>query len=341
MLGRVVRRLVCGAVIAGTAVLAVPVDARSQTAVTVALPAQSLLFAPFYIAQSQNLFRDRNLDVKVVYAAGPAVISAVLSKSADFALIGGGIHLAAAVRNQKVVAIANTQDRFTTDIVVRKDKLAALGVREDADVTAKIRALKGLVIGIDAVNGLPHGFVRYLAKKAGLDAERDLTFTPLQPPAMVGALKQGTIDAMVFSPPFSLLGMQAGGAMWLSGTTAEFDELSPFPYNVVVVRPDYCRSKAATCRSFVDALKSAIALMKQKPDQSLAAVKSDFATMDPDLLRGSLAIFSRMAVSDLRITPQMIKNVARYNEQSGVTPPGAILPPAEEIYDLQFGDQSQ
>lgn len=326
---------------AGTAVLTIPVGAHSQTAVTVALPAQSLLFAPFYIAQSQNFFRDHNLDVKVVYAAGPAVISAVLSKSADFALIGGGIHLAAAARNQKVMAIANTQDRFTTDIVVRKDKLAVLGVRDDADAITKIRALKGLVIGIDAVNGVPHGFVRYLARKAGLDPERDLTFTPLQPPAMVGALKQGTIDAMAFSPPFSLLGMQAGGAMWLSGATGEFDELSPFPYDVVVVRPDYCRSNAQTCRSFVDALKSAVALMKQKPDQSLAALKGDFATMDPDLLRGSLAIFSKMAVPDLRITPQMVKNVVRFNELSGVTPPGVTLPPADEIYDLQFGNQGQ
>lgn len=339
MLRRELRALVCGTVFAAAIVTAMP--AHSQTAITVALPAQSLTFAPLYIAQNQGFFRSRNLDVKVVYAGGPAVISAVLSKSADFAMIGGGIHLAAAVRNQQVVAIANTQDRFTTDIVVRKDKLLASGVRGDANATTRIRALKGMVIGIDAVNGLPHGFLRYLARKAGLDPERDLTLTPLQPPAMVGALKQGTIDAMAFSPPFSLLGTQAGGVLWLSGATGEFDELSPFPYNVIVARPDYCRSNPQTCRAFVDAVKEAIILMKQKLDRSLIAVKGDFATMDPDLLRDSLAIFSQMAVSDLRITPQMIENVTRFNELSGVTPPGTTLPQVDDIYDRQFRDQSQ
>src|SRR4051794_5345313 len=78
--------------------------AQAQTPVTIALPAQSLLFGPAYIAVERGLFREQGIDPKIIYVAGPGVIPAVLGKSADFTLISGGIQVAAAARNQKLVA---------------------------------------------------------------------------------------------------------------------------------------------------------------------------------------------------------------------------------------------
>jgi ABC-type nitrate/sulfonate/bicarbonate transport system substrate-binding protein len=160
-----------------------PALAQSPVPTTIALPAQSLLFAPLYIAQERGFFRRHGIEPKVIYVAGPGVINAMLGKSADFSLISGGIQIAAAARNQKLVAIANTQDRFTTDIVIRDAVAKKLEMAPNADAMAKIRALKGLTIGVDAINGLPHSFLRFVAVKAGMNPETDFTITALQPPA--------------------------------------------------------------------------------------------------------------------------------------------------------------
>ena len=307
-------------------------NAQAQTPVTMALPAQSLLFAPAYIAIERGLFREQGIDIKLIYVTGPGVITAVLGKSADFTLISGGIQLSAAVRNQKLLAIGNTQDRFTTDIIVRGPVADKLGMGASANAVDKVKALKGLTIGIDAVNGLPHSFLRYLARKAGMNPETDFTITALQPQAMIAAMKSGTIDAMVFSPPFSLTAVADGGVMWVTGPDVDLPEMKTFPYNAVLVRPDHCQVQTAICRGFVAALKKAIALMKSDPTTSLASLGKTFDKMETGALKQSFDIFAKYARADLDLTDDMYRNVVAFDRISGIIPEDAKVPPASELY---------
>ncbi|MGF7055761.1 ABC-type nitrate/sulfonate/bicarbonate transport system substrate-binding protein [Bosea sp. OAE752] len=322
---------------AGFTLAGVVGPAMAQQNVTLALPAQSLLFAPAYIAAERGYFREAGIEPKIVYVAGPGVLTAVLGKSADFAMISGGIQIAAAVRNQKLVAIANTQDRFTTDIVVRKPVADKLGAVPPGDALARIRALKGLTIGIDAVNGLPHSFLRYLARKAGMNPETDFTITALQPQAMVAAMKSGTIEAMAFSPPFSLTAVNDGGALWITGPDVDLPEMKTFPYNVVLVRPDYCQAEAAACRGFTTAIGKAVALMRSDPAASLAALGKTFDRMEPEALRQSFAIFAKYTRTDLGLTEDMYRNAVAFDRAGGVIPETAAVPPASELYAPSLG----
>ena len=306
--------------------------ALAQTPVTIALPAQSLFFAPAYIAIERGLFREQGIDPKIIYVAGPGVIPAVLGKSADFTLISGGIQIAAAARNQKLVAIANTQDRITTDIIVCKLVADKIGTSASASALDKVKALKGLTIGIDAVNGLPHSFLRYLARKAGMNPETDFTITALAPQAMVAAMKSGTIDAMAFSPPFSLTAIADGAVMWITGPDVDLPEMKTFPYNTVLVRPDHCQAQLAICRGFVAALKKAIVLMKSDPANSLASLGKTFDKMEPGALKQSFDIFAHYARPDLDLTDDMYRNVVAFDRISGIIPEDAKVPPASELY---------
>ncbi len=42
-------------------------------------------------------------------------------------------------------------------------------------------------------------------------------------------MKSGTIDAMAFSPPFSLTAVADGGVMWVSGPDVDLPEMKTFP----------------------------------------------------------------------------------------------------------------
>ena len=309
--------------------------ASAQTPTTIALPAQSLLFAPIYIAQERGLFTKHGIEPKIIYAAGPAVVPALIGKSADFTSISGAIHLAAAARNQMLLGIANTQDKITTDIVVRADVAKKLNFPANADFAAKMKALKGLTIGVDAVNGLPHSVIRFLAVKAGMNPETDFTITALQPPAMLAALKAGTIDAMAFSPPFSLLAVSEGGVPWIVGPTVNLPEFKSFPYNVILVRPDYCDANKDRCQGFVNALRDAIALMKADPAQSLQSLSKTFDKMDPAVLKASYEVFAEFQQQDLKLTTEMLQNGISFGKIGGIVPADAKLDEAK-LYSPAF-----
>jgi NitT/TauT family transport system substrate-binding protein len=323
------------AVAAGVLFAGVGNVALAQTPTTIALPAQSLLFAPVYIAQERGFFAKNGIDAKIIIAAGPAVVPALIGRSADFTTISGAIHLAAAARGQTLLAIGNTQDKITTDIVVRADVAKKFNVPANADFATKMKALKGLTIGVDAINGLPHSVIRFLAVKAGMDPEKDLTITALQPPAMLAALKVGTIDAFAFSPPFSLLAVNEGNVLWIDGPKVELPEFKSFPYNVVLVRPDFCDANKDRCQGFMNALKEAITLMKRDPQASLQSLAKTFDKMDPATLKQSFEVFAPFQQDDMKLSPEMFKNGVAFSTIGGILPADAKLD-VSKLYSTTF-----
>ncbi len=326
---------VLSTVVAAAAIVGGIQSATAQTPTTIALPAQSLLFAPVYIAQERGFFAKHGIEPKIIIAAGPAVIPALIGKSADFTTISGAIHLAAAARNQTLLAIGNTQDKVTTDIVVRADVAKKINVPANADFATKMKALKGLTIGVDAINGLPHSVIRFLAVKAGLDPEKDFTITALQPPAMLAALKAGTIDAFAFSPPFSLLAVNEGNSLWIDGTKVDLPEFKSFPYNVVLVRPDFCDANKDRCQGFMNALKEAITLMKRDPQASLQSLAKTFDKMDPAIMKQSFELFAPIQQDDLKLSSEMLKNGIAFSTIGGILPKDAKLEESK-LYSTAF-----
>ncbi|WP_457488620.1 hypothetical protein [Tardiphaga sp. P5_C10] len=142
-----------GAAVGAVAMLAsFAVDGKAHTQINIALPAQSLRFAPVYIAQERGLFKAHGHNRKIIYVSRPGVMPAVLGRSAHFNFITGATHIAAAARDQKLLAISNTQDRVMTDSVVRSDFARTVKVAADADAKTKILALKALAPAFDEMD---------------------------------------------------------------------------------------------------------------------------------------------------------------------------------------------
>lgn len=312
-------------------------DASAQGAkVTLSLPAQSILFSPIYVAADQGFFTEQGLDLKTTVVAGPGTVSAVLSGSAEFGVIAGSVIVAAASRNQRLLIIGNTQDKFTTEMVLRKEAVDNLKLPADANDVTRAKALRNLTIAVDAVGGLPHSYLRYIAKRAGVDPETGITVTPMQPPSMVAALKQGTIDGMVFSQPFTLVAVNNGGVLWFSGVRGDFPETAPHAYNTVFSKADYCEKNADNCKKVMNAVNKALTFMKDKPDASLAAVRKVFPDMDPDLLAKSFEITVKAAQVKATVTDDMMKKTLAYTKTTGIINETANIPRFQELYTNKF-----
>lgn len=277
--------------IAPLAMALAPHAARAQD-VTLALPAISFIFSPAYVAEEQGFWKSRGLNVKTVLIAGPGATNALLSGSADFTSTGPTPMFRAVARGQKLQAIASTADKFLMEIVLREDVAKKLDVSPTADLAARARALKGLSLGVDSVNGFGHGYLRYIAGRTGLDAEKDLVVSPLAPPSMLPALQARRVDGFVFSQPWTLQAVkQAGAVRWISNPAGDLPDLNPFAYNVFVVRGGWCEQNVATCEKFVAGLKDALKFIHDQPGPAMEIVRKRAAPqMDPALVAEAWAL---------------------------------------------------
>jgi NitT/TauT family transport system substrate-binding protein len=270
--------------------LATPAMAQAVK-VKLVLPAVSVLFSPIYIAQDAGYFKEAGIDVEMGLLAGPAALNALIGGSGDFTSMTGTIQLRAAQRGQKTLAIAGLQEKATTEIVLGGPVADKLGTAKTPVDRAK--ALKGLTLAVDAANGLPHAYLRYVARQGGIDADRDIRLVFMSPTGMEAALQKREIDGFVFSSPFTLEAVKNGGRMWISGPGGDFPELTPTTYNVLVARDGYCTSAATTCRAMVAAIDRGMLMINSEPQKALALLSKRFDKMDPELMKAAFETFQR------------------------------------------------
>ena len=285
---KIARNMLFASVIAALAF-----GASSQTKARLYLPAVSIIFAPVYIAEDAGYFKESGVDMEIGMLPGPAALNALIGGSGEFTAIAGLIQLRAAQRGQKTLAIAGLQENATTDIVLSQD--AATRLASARTPVERARALKGLTLAVDAANGLPHAFLRYVARQGGVDADRDIRLVFMAPPGMDAALQKKEIDGFVFSSPFTLEAVRRGAQLWVSGPRGDFPDVNPTTYNVLVARDGYCATAAATCRSLVTAMEKSMRLIASEPAKALTLLARRFEKTDPELLKAAFESFQKNA----------------------------------------------
>ncbi len=287
MFSNLLRNVALGLTLAATAVTASAQPAKTR----LVLPAVSILFAPVYIAEDAGYFKETGVDVELGLLGGPAALNALIGGSADMTTIAGLIQIRAAQRGQKTLAIAGLQENATTEIVLSAE--AAARHPSAKTVIEKAAALKGLTIAVDAANGLPHAYLRYVTRKAGIDADRDIRLVFIAPPGMAAALQKKEVDGFVFSSPFTLEAVRTGGQLWISGPRGDTPDVNPTTYNVLVARDGFCTSAAATCKGVVSALDRSLRLISTDPQKAFALLSKRFDKMNPELLQQAFESFQR------------------------------------------------
>lgn len=255
------------------------------------LPAISVLFAPVYIAEDAGYFKEAGLDVEVGLVAGAGALNALIGGSGDFTTIAGVVQLRAAMRGQKTLAIAGLQENATTEIVLSAEAAGRLASAKTP--IDRARALKGLTLAVDSANGLPHAYLRYVSRQAGIDADRDIRLVFIAPPGMDAALQKKEIDGFVFSSPFTLEAVRRGAQLWISGPKGDFPDVNPTTYNVLVARNGFCASAAATCRAMVVAMERSMRTIATEPQKALEVLSKRFDKMDPELLKLAFESFQK------------------------------------------------
>jgi ABC-type nitrate/sulfonate/bicarbonate transport system substrate-binding protein len=331
-LSRVVTIVVAAAVLSGGSL-----HAQAPEETTLAVPALSLTFSSTFLAEELGLWDKEGLRVKISTVAGVGAANAVLAGSVDFSPVSSPTLVRADARGQKLFAIAQLLDRMPLEAVLRKDVADKAGIVPGLPIDKRAQALRGKRMAVDSVNTINHLVLKYLARKGGLDPEKDLTVTPMQPPNMLAALKSGAIDGFLMSMPWPVMASRDGAAVTLmSIPRGDLAELTPFSFIVVVTRAGFCDGKASVCRKLVAGYKRALALMQDRPGDAVAALRKKFDRTDPAVLAEAFELV-RAASSRTGLVPEAgLKRALDFQVEAGVMKADEKLPPLAELYTNKF-----
>jgi NitT/TauT family transport system substrate-binding protein len=321
------------------AIALIPVAGKAQEPIDIiiALPAPTLTFSAPFLAEDAGLYKKEGLNVSHRMLVGVAAVNAVISGSADFTVSTGPVFLRAAAQGQRLLAVANLIDKPLVEMVLRKDVYEALKVTEGMSLAERGQLLKGKTIAIQGVGSIIHAWERVVAARGGLDPENDVIIAPMDPPAMLGALQTKAVDGFATSLPFTTEAVVKGSAvMFASAAQGAAPDLIPFPYGLVMTKPETCQTKAEKCARLVRALAAANRMIHDEPEKALAILSNRFKQMDPALLATAWKTVAHAHATDLRVTDSILAVGERVNIEAKLLDPKDKLASYEGLYTDQY-----
>jgi NitT/TauT family transport system substrate-binding protein len=293
--------------IASAAVVALavarPVAAADE--VVFALPAVNLAFAPVFIAADLGYWKESGLEVKMPVISGIGAINAALAGSADFAIATGQTVIRANTRGQHAVVVVSFFTNLAHELAVSKAVADGAHVTLSSPLAQRAQAIKGKKIAVNAINAIPHAYLKLFLRKGGLDPERDVTVAVMTPEASFAALKSGSIDGLVQALPHSLVPVRNGTGVILSSNLREpqdFPELAPQVFNGVVTRADECERKPTICKRTVDGFQRAMDYMHEHPREAMVILHKRMPSEDVAMLEEAYGLMTKWTPRSGRMT---------------------------------------
>jgi ABC-type nitrate/sulfonate/bicarbonate transport system substrate-binding protein len=327
----------CVAILSAALAVGRPALAQQKEEVTFAMPAITFAFVPAYIALDLGYWSKQGLEVKLPVITGIGAMNAVLSKSAEFSISSMPTIIRAQARGQKVVAIGGAFEGTAVEIVLRKDVAQAAGITHSLPLEKRAAALKGKTVAILAPNTIVHAYLRYFARKGGIDPERDFKLSIMSQEASIAALKTRDVDAMAQVLPYSTITVHNGSAVVLSsGPQGDLPDLLPFQLNGIMARPDYCEAKPKVCTAMVAGYGEAIRYLHDHSEEAKAILRKRIPNMEKAPFDEAFELTRRWTPPEMRISEKGLANAQELMLVGGMMKPEEKLSSFKAIYTNKY-----
>jgi NitT/TauT family transport system substrate-binding protein len=246
--------------------------------------APNVFLSALYVAKDDGLFAKEGLKVNIVEVeSGNDSIAALAAGKAQFADVG--FEDLAEMRKEgddSVIMARDILDRVTLTLVMRKDVAERKGVSAGSPLADRLRALKGLKIGITSPGAPTDTYMRYYLASVGLNPERDVQMVALGGgSALLAALEKGQIDAYHLSPPTPYVAAEKGfGVVLVDGPKGEVPDLDRFDYTAFATSRQWAEDNKETAAAFSRAITTATQKVKSRPDVVAGQILDDLGGND-------------------------------------------------------------
>jgi NitT/TauT family transport system substrate-binding protein len=256
MKARISRRLLAAVVVLAASFMANAATAKDK--ITVVMSSFDLLFWPTLAAKELGYFDAENIEPDIVRTGGGAKsLAAVAGGDAHFNIGAPASAFRARAKGSDVMMIAPVIAQYTDNVTMSDAWAKKNNLTRGSSYDDKLKALKGMTIGVSSVGGGADQLVRFLAKQAKLDPDRDMTISALgSGEAMLAALSRGRIDGFVVPPPNGEEAIRRHNAHPMITTSAgEVKALDGFVYIGVIVRESWVAKNQDLAVRFLRAMQ--------------------------------------------------------------------------------------
>jgi ABC-type nitrate/sulfonate/bicarbonate transport system substrate-binding protein len=233
-------------------------------------------FGAIWVAEQLKYFEEEGVRVKITPSpSGSVCLNAVVGRSVNFCASTSEGLVLARVEGAPAMAIQAHNRAMTLSIVLRKPIVDKLGLTRESPIGARLSALTQLgTIGATGPGAASEQIIKFLVKKAGAIATI-LKFVYIGAPELPAALMNNVIDAYALSPPSAEITEPSGkGYVLIPLGKGEVPELTDYPYEVLMVRPDYVEANPKIATAVARAISRGGALFSTKPEAAKAALRS-------------------------------------------------------------------
>src|SRR3970040_969284 len=249
---------------------------KDMPEVTIATAVSNLAFAALWVAEQLKYFEQEGVRAKITVAGGGSPCqSAVVGRSVNFCASSSEGLVLAYVEGAPLVAIQAHNRALTLSLAVRKEIADKFKLTRKSPLNARLKVLSQLgPIGPTSPGAVSEQIFKFLVTKSGGDASK-LKFVYLGGPQIPASLMNNVIDAFALSPPSAEITEAAGkGYVIIPLGLGEVPELTDYPYEILMARPDYVEDSRKVATAVARALSRAGALFHSKPEAAKAALRA-------------------------------------------------------------------
>lgn len=302
--------------------------------VSIIQSADSISFAPVYVARYNKYFEQQGIQLDLTMArSGDIAITAQIAGDVDFSAITLSHVLKAFDAGKELLGVANIMNRMTIAIAIHKDALKEKKVTPEElqkmPVEQRVKLLKGMKLGVSGPGAMTDLIFRYLLKKAGMNAEKDVDIVPVGAAATsIAAIQKRTVDAFAYGIPVPYEPVSKGYAVILvDGSSGELPEFKNFVYEVLTVKKDYAEKNPQIVSKMAKAIAKANNFIIDQTDESAKILQTFFSKMDTEVIKRSTLAVKSALTRDALMDREGIEAHIKFSKETGFTKKD---PPLEE-----------
>src|SRR3990170_2180345 len=300
--------------------LSVSAQSRGLKKIQVGVPAVSMGNIVIFFTKEAKIYEKHGLDAEPVVMSGSGIASrALVAGSVQISPIATPTVMNAVLAGSDMVVLGHTMPGVVQALMVRPD------IKKDED-------LKGKSVGVTTFGSLTDFLVRHLAKKKGMNPDKDFALLQVGGDAdRLLALKQGKIPAATLSHPAFVLAQRDGFTMlW------DFFKEVDYPWSEIASRRATIRQDRDLIMRYMRAHIEGIARFKQEPELAKKIIKKTLRLDDDSLAQESWELFAKHR---LAAPYPNIEGMKTSYEYVAMTRPEVYKRKPEEFVDASFVEE--
>src|SRR3990170_986021 len=257
--------------------LSVSAQSRGLKKIQVGVPAVSMGNIVIFFTKEAKIYEKHGLDAEVVVMSGSGIASrALVAGSVQISPIATPSAMNAVLAGSDMVILAHTMPGVVQALMVRPE------IKRTED-------LKGKIVGVTTFGSLTDFLVRYLAKRKGLNPDKDFALLQIGGDAeRLISLRQGKIHGAALSHPAFVLAQRAGFSLFW-----DFFKEVDYPWSEIASRRSIIRQDRDLIMRYMRAHIEGIALFKTDADFAKRVIKKTLRLDDDSLAQESWELFAK------------------------------------------------